>query len=1030
MRKKFMECIGLVLAMLLLCGIVQPVGAQTGRKVTVTGTVTGQDGQPMPGATIRVRNTTIGASTDSKGRFSLSAAEGSIIEVLYLGYETQTAKVGPDTDFKFVLKEDAGVLEDVVVIGYGSVKKSDLTGAVANVKMADIKDAPVLSVDKALQGRIAGADFMSTTGEPGSTTTIRIRGTRSITASNEPLIVVDGIVDAIHDLNDINADDIASISVLKDASSTAIYGSRGSNGVIIITTKQGSGTENKEDITFKADAGFSKLPRKLDIMNAAEFALYRNDMAYFGGDEYHAEVGPTTPLSGSVFKDPLSLGKGTDWIKEISRTGYVQNYALSVSGRDKKASHYASFSYNDTQGIIQDSGQKRFTGRIALDRQFFKWLKVGYTGTYTWRHNDNNKATIGGPAWYSGAQYLSPLMKPEDTVNPLYYSGRKVNTPRALIDFNTNFQERHSTDHAFTATLTPLKNLTIRSTFSYYLYQRHGYRYYPGILPAKAENEGGQANRSEWEDNSESSETTATYHISARKHSIDLMTGLSAYRFVSHGFELDGKGYMDDEVMWNNMNAVQDKETYRASTSFSKKTKMSYFARMNYNFASRYYLTVTGRLDQASNFADNKKSALFPSAAFRWNVAKEPFMKNVEWVDDLSFRFSVGMSGNDAISAYRSLSALSSTTGGYLFDGSQPVAFYRSRLDSPDLTWEKTGSLNVGLDMAFFNNRVNVTAEAYHTRTTDLLLYVRTPTQTGYSSVLKNLGITSNRGIEVTVETRNIVGKVFSWSTALTFSHNEQMVEDIGTEDFVSAYNSPGNNPYMMYGYVKGYPLNALWGFKNGGTWKNAGEVDRNKITKTYVSLSSSPGTQRYYDINHDGILSREDLIYQGNADPYLYGGLQNTFFYKHLTLGVFFAYSLGGKIYNYSEIYMAGSKFSNQYRYMAGAWHPERNPMSDIPRAAGKADASLPSDFMIHDASFLRLKNVSLSYRLDLHKSRIPFKDLTFSVIGENLFLWKNYNGFDPDVSSQGSSSTLRRMDLGAYPKSRTITFSVQVRY
>lgn len=1029
-KNYFKLSLPLLAMMILLLGATQTLCAQSGRNVTVSGRVLDQDELPLPGATIRIQNTTKGTTTDANGRFSLSVEKGTVIEVLYLGYVTQTEKIGDKAQFEFVLKEDANVLEDVVVIGYGSVKKSDLTGSVANVKMSDIKDSPVLSVDKALQGRIAGADFMSTDGEPGSTTTIRIRGTRSITASNEPLIVVDGIIDAIHDLNDINSDDIASISVLKDASSTAIYGSRGSNGVIIITTKQGAGAKNKENITFKTDFGLSMLPSDLDIMNASEFALYRNDIAYFGGDEYHSDVGANTPLSGSVYSDPLSLGEGTDWIKEITRTAVIQNYALSLSGKDDKSSHYASFSYNDTQGIIKDSGQKRFTGRISLDRQFFKWLKVGYTGTYTWRHNDVNKATIGGSAWYSGAQYLSPLMKPQDTVNPLYYSGMKVNTPTALINLNTNNEERNSTNHSFTATLTPVKNLTIKSTLSYYLYQRHSYRYYPGTLPAKADNEGGDAYRSEGDENSESSETTANYTIKARKHTIDLMAGLSAYRYVSHEFALSGSGYMDDEVKWNNMNAVLDKETYSASSSFTKKTKMSYFTRLNYNWDSRYYLTVTGRVDQASNFAADRKSAFFPSAAFRWNVANEPFMKNVEWIDDLSFRLSAGLSGNDAISAYRSLAALSSTTGGYLFDGSQPVAFYRSRLASPELTWEKTASYNAGFDLVLFKNRVNVTLEAYKTKTSDLLLYVQTPTQTGYSSILRNLGATSNNGIEATIETQNIVKKDFSWSTAFTFSHNSQMVDDIGSEDFVAAYNSPGNNPYMMYGYVKGYPLNSLWGFKDAGTWKSSEEVARNKITKTYVSLSSSLGTQRYYDINHDGILSREDLIYQGNADPYLYGGLQNTFYYKRFSLGVFFAYSLGGKIYNYSEFFMAGSKFTNQYRYMLNAWHPERNPESDIPRAAGKSDAALPSDFMIHDASYLRLKNVSLSYKLDLHKSRIPFNDVTFSIIGENLYLWKNYNGFDPDVSSQGTSSTLRRMDLGAYPKSRTVTFSIQVRY
>lgn len=741
-----------------------PMSAQTGQgDVNITGTVVDTDGLPLQGATIRmIGSNTIYTTADAQGKFSLKVNQGSTIEVLYMGFESQTAKVQNRTKFAFTLKEDANVLEDVVVIGYGSVKKSDLTGSVANVKMSDIQNAPVLSVDNALQGRIAGADFMSTNGAPGATTTIRIRGTRSISASNEPLFVVDGIIDAIHDLNDINSDDIASINVLKDASSTAIYGSRGANGVIIITTKQGSGLKDKVNITFKADVGFAQLPRSLDIMNASEFAIYRNDIAYFGGDENHPDVGADTPLSSGVYKDPLSYGEGTDWIKEITRTALYQNYALSLSGRNDKSSHYASFSYNDTDGIIQDSGQRRFTGRINMDRQYFKWLKLGYSGSYTWRHNDENKATIGGTSWWSGAQYLSPLMKPGDSFNPLYYSGQKINTPRSLIDLNTYYLERHSTNHAFTATLTPVKNLIIKSTFSYYYYQRHTYRYYPGTLPRKAENEGGEAYRAEYDERSMSSENTATYKIKAKKHTVDLMAGFSAYKFTSNNLAISGSGYMDDEVKWNNMNSVLDKETYSVSSGFSKKTKMSVFARGNYNFGSRYYLTVTGRYDGASNFAANKKWAFFPSAALRWNVANEPFMKNAMRVDDLALRLSAGMTGNDAISPYRSLAALSSTTGGYLFDGSQPAAYYLSRLDSPDLTWEKTASYNAALDIALFKNRLNITAEAYYSKTSDLLLSVQVPTQTGFSSRFGNIGKTSNKGFELTIESQNIMKKNFS----------------------------------------------------------------------------------------------------------------------------------------------------------------------------------------------------------------------------------------------------------------------------
>lgn len=997
---------------------------------TVTGTVVDQEGGPMVGATVMIEGTKTGTMTDAKGKYSVTAKQGDVLQVYFIGYVTQSAKVGAKNVIDFTLAEDENLLEDAVVIGYGVVKKQDLTGSVTNVKMNDLKSAPQFSVDNALQGRIAGADIMSTSGEPGATTTIRIRGSRSITASNEPLIVVDGIMDAIHDLNDLNSDDIASISVLKDASSTAIYGSRGANGVIIVTTKAGSGSKGKPNITFKADVGFSQLPSKLDIMNAAEFAMYRNDLAAFGSDANNPDkAGWDKPLSDAIYSDPLSR-TGTDWIKEITRTAIYQNYALSLSGASDKGNYYASFSYNDAEGIIKDSGQKRFTGRVKFERQLFKWLKASYSGSYTWRHNDQAKASIGGTAWYNSAMYLNPFIKPTDSFNPLYNGGQKINNPIALINNNTYYLERHSTNHSLSVDVTPIKNFSIKSTFSYYLYQRHTYRYYPGTLPAKAENEGGEAYRAEWDEHSLSSETTASYKFKKKGHTLIPLIGFSAYSFLSHDFTLSGKGYTDDAVMWNNMNAVLDKETYSASTGYSKKTKMSVFARLDYNWESRYYVTATVRGDAASNFAVNNKWAFFPSAALRWNVANEPFMKNVGWIDDLSIRASYGVTGNDAISSYRSLAANSTTTGGYLFDGSQPVATYRSRLASPDLRWEKTALANIALDWSMFKNRLNITAELYYSTTKDLLLNVQVPTNTGYSTYLANRGKTSNKGIELSIESVNVARRNFSWSTAFTISHNEQKVIDIGQDDFVTAYSSPGNNAYMMYGYVNGYPLNSLWGFKYGGTWKSTEEVERNKVTKTYAATSNTLGGPRYYDINHDGTLDQQDLVYQGNSDPVLYGGLQNNFFWKGFRLGIFFNYSLGGKIYNYSEFYMAGSIFTNQYRYMLDAWHPTRNPNSDIPRAGGKTDAALASDFMIHDASYIRLKNVSLGYTLDLQKYRCPLKDITFTVSGENLYLWKNYNGFDPDVNTSGTSSTLRRLDIGAYPKARTIMFSIQVRY
>ena len=1025
----------LVAVLILLAAHTAPATAQQ-KAQTVSGTVLDPDGNPLIGATVVVVKGTQGAVTDVKGKFTIKAKPSDSLQISYLGYKTETLNVGSRTNFTVRMEKDSSTdIDEIVVIGYGQVAKKDLTGSVATVKMNDIKDVPVLSVDNALQGRIAGADFMSTTGEPGATTTIRIRGTRSINASNEPLIVVDGVMDAIHDLNDINSDDIAGISVLKDASSTAIYGSRGANGVILITTKRGLGSKGKVNITFKTDMGFSQLPRQLDIMNASEFAQYRNDYAYFGSDANHPDVGKDTPLSGSVYSDPLSLGEGTNWINEITRTALYSNYALSLSGTSDKSSYYASFSYNDTEGIIQDSGQQRFTGRINLERQLFKWMKVGYTGSYTWRHNDQNKSSIGGTAWYSSAQYLSPLLKPNDTYNPLYYNGQKINTQRALIDLNTYYLERHSNNHAFTLKLEPVKNFTINSTFSYYLYQRHTYRYYPGTLPLKGENEGGEAYRAEWDEHSFSWETTAGYKFEKNGHSFDVLGGFSAYSFASHDFNLSGKGYMDDAILWNNMNAVQDKETYSAGTSYSKKTKTSVYARLNYNWKSRYYLTVTGRYDGASNFAANKKWGFFPSAAVRWNIANEKFLQKAAWIDELALRASLGRTGNDAISAYRSLAAVGNSTSGYLMGGTQQLAVYPSRLASPDLTWETSDQYTLGADISLFDGRLNVTADAYLIKTRDLLLTVQVASQTGYTNYFANAGRTTNKGWELTVESRNIVRPKFQWSTTLTLSRNRQMVDDIASEDFVTAYSSPSSSgtTYMMYGYKKGYTLNALWGFRYGGVWHNQEEVERNKITKAYASASGNtfkPGYARYQDINHDGALNSDDLVYLGSADPDLYGGIQNTFNIHNFTFSFFFNYSIGGKIYNVAELWMGnGSPYTNQYKYMQNSWHPVRNPNSNLPMA-GSYDA-LPSDRLVHDASYLRLKNISASYTFDMRKvTKNRLRDIRVSVSGENLYLWKKYNGFDPDVSTSSSNSALRRVDIGAYPKPRTIIFSLQIRY
>jgi len=1030
---KYIEIIKLRLLLVIVAASMAslPAAAQQG---TVRGTVYDDSGEPLSGATVVIKGTNTGSATDAKGQYTIKATSKDVLVFRYIGFATQEILVGAKTVINVTFVSDESLsLDEVVVIGYGQVKKQDLTGSVTSVKMSDLKDVPLLSVDQALQGRVAGADIIATSGEPGAGTTIRIRGTRSITASNEPLIVVDGVMDGVHDIADINPADIESINVLKDASSTAIYGTRGSNGVIIITTKKG--LDGKPRIIFKGDYGFAQLPRKLDIMNAAEFAQFRNDRLLFSTSDGNDRVGSTTPQSDYTYPDPYSLGKGTDWVDEITRTAPYENYALSLSGGSGKSTWFASLSYNDTEGIIKKSGIKRYTGRLNLDHQLFKWLKIGYKYNYTYRDQRDNVVGIGGNNYSRNAIFLSPLLKPMDDFNPHYgdTGGQRYDSPWHYLQSVEYTSNRLTSSNSGYLEIQPLKELTIRNQLTYYTYQRHTYNYIAATLPTYRE-KGGQANREEYDDTSIATETTATYKkVFNQKHSIDAVAGFIYSSLNSNNLTLQGIGYLSDALKWNNMGAIPDKQNYTASTSHGLTVNQSWLARLNYNFDNRYYLTATGRFDGSSVFASNHKWAFFPSAAMKWSISNEAFLKDVTWLDEASIRASAGMTGNTGISRYQSLDALASTTSGYLFDGSQPVATYPSRIASPNLTWEKTDMFNIATDIELFKHRIVLTFEAYLSHTSDLLLQLQTAKQTGYTSHWTNIGKTSNKGVELSIETRNIVHPNYSWTTSFSVSHNEQEVVDIGSEDFVSVFNSSGNNPYMMYGYVKGYPLNSLWGFKWGGVWKNTDEVARNSITKAYASPSipSDPGGwPRYYDIDHNGSLNEKDLIYLGNADPWLYGGLQNNFTYRNFHLGVFFNYSLGGKIYNIAEQYMGnGTPFTNQFRYMLNAWHPVRNPDSDLPRAGNTV--LLASSRNVYDATYLRLKNISFGYLWNTDKlTRQIIRDVQFTVSGENLYLWKYYNGFDPDVSTSGTSSTLRRIDNGAYPKPRTVIVSVQVRY
>ena len=992
---------------------------------TITGQVLDNTGQPMIGATVVVvGNTSVGTTTDMSGKYKIKAKPDDQLSFSFLGYVEVVERVGTRTAINIVLQQENVNINEVVVIGYGTQQKSDLTGAVTSVNMEDLANTASSSVDEALQGRLAGVEIMTTDGEPGSAASIRVRGSRSISASNEPLIVVDGVMDAVSSFADIDPAEIKNVTVLKDASSTAIYGSRGANGVILVTTHEAKA--NKLNITFKATFKLSELPRELDMMNAAEFAQYRNERSMNGNTTNRKR--PVASIN-MTYKDPASYGEGTDWLDVMTRKAFSQSYFFSLAGGSKSTKVLFSMSYNDTQGIVIGSEQTFLSGRLKIDHDAFKWLKIGVNTQYSLRHNDIINTAISGNNSKSVTN-LSPLMKPTDTWDQLGDNGTNggsvYDSPYLKAQSVTNQSDRTILTLTPYVQLNLAKNLSLKSQFSYTLTQTENFYYSPSYMPVAIRYQrGGSAERSDRHIKNFLSETTLSYKKNIKKyHKIDAVAGFTAQYNENQYMNMTGTGYLDDNVYAYNMGSLVDKRNMTQTTSTTALQRYSVLARANYSYRGRYHATLTVRGDGSSNFAKGHKWAFFPAAAFKWTVSNERFMRGTKsWLSDLSLRVSAGRSGNDSVGRYVSQMLLTSTQNGWLFGEIRDVAYYPNRLNNPNLTWEKTDSFNVGIDMSLLNDRITMSFEGYMSFTKDLLHTMDNASATGFTTRIANIGNTENRGVEFTFTSRNISRRNFQWTTNLTIAHNSSKVTDIATAyGYVSTYSRGG---YMLYGYKEGYPANSLFGFQYEGVWHTQAEIEQNKQTKTYAGTSYTKGYAKYADINHDGKLNREDHIYLGSADPAIYGGLNNTFrIIKNLTVGVFFTYSIGGRMYNVMEFTtMVGGATSNKDRRMLNAWHVTRNPFSDYP--GPYFTDSYSGDQYIYDASYLRLQNINVNYRFDLKKKTRYLRDITLSASVNNVALFTEFPGYDPDAISVG-----RRIDTGRYPKNRTYSLAIQIRY
>ena len=991
----------------------------TAQQHNVSGVVKDKSGAVLIGVAVFERgNTSNGVVTDTLGKFSINVSPEAFLEVSCIGYKGVVEHVQGRSTIDFVLSDDNELLEATVVIGYGTSKKGDLTGTVSVVEMGEISSAPVTSVAHALQGKIAGAEFTSGSGEVGEQGSIRIRGSRSISAGNEPLIVVDGVPDAVSDLNEINPADIVSISVLKDISSTAIYGSRGANGVILITTQDDRKSEGTFSVRFKSTLSYSHIAGSLDLMNAEEYATWRNMVA------------------GTQQWDPAKYkNNSTDWIDVLSQDSFSQDYYLSVFRKVGGTSFSVTLGYNNTPGVVIESGLRRYTGRLNINSALTKKLHLNFKINYTRSDRDRASAALTGTNT-SAAVYLSPILKPEDTWNSFgdqeSSGGRPFNSPYVVAKVTDNVSHNNTLMASPTLKyeINRRMNLKLRLALSHSGTET-GY-YSPSTLPvAIANNKGGEARVTDTKKDKLLGELTWNYERKIKAHDINAVLGFTAEHSETSYKSLSGYGYTNDNLSYKNLGGLDDPSTFTPVSYAQYQTKLSALGRISYNYHRRYYLTMTMRADGASNFAKNKKWGFFPAVALRWSVMNENWFNNAPWLNDLSLRLSAGRSGNDAINPYMSLATFKSANTSWVFGDDKLMAYTAEKLANSNLTWETTTSYNVGLNFAAWGNRVVFEADAYVSDTNDLLLSMKTSQTTGYDTYYVNAGSTRNIGQEFLLTTRNVVTSGFEWNTTLTLSHNTQMVMDINSDsEVVPTYSNPrSNTSQYMYGYREGYPVHSLWGYKYEGVWHSKDEIAYNKLVHAYASQAANPleGHPRFADINHDGMLDENDTVYLGSADPLIYGGFQNNFLIgKGLSIGVYFTYSLGGYIYNISELYAAsGSSSYNKYRKMLNAWTTD-NPTSNICKAG--FDSSVASSANVYDASWLRLKAVNINYQIPLSKkAKKVIKELSVGVSGDNLYLWKKYPGFDPDVNT---SSNVFRLDNGSFPRSRTYAFNLQMRF
>ena len=950
---------------------------------TIKGVINDEQGETIIGASVIIKGEDTGTTSDMDGRFTLEAPEGAILVISYIGYHTQEVKVRKRSLLRVVLKEDNQLLDEVVVVGYGTVKKSDLTGAVSGVSNRQYKNQPVQRVENILQGRTPGVEVTATSGMPGASMKVRVRGTTSINKSSDPLYVIDGIISS-SGLDGINPSDIQSMEILKDASSTAIYGSRGSNGVILITTKQGS--EGKAQVTFDASIGLSTVRKQYDLLNAYEYATALND------------IRGSSTISAEDLEAYKNGTKGINWTDLLTRTGITQDYRLAISGGNEKVKYLISGNVLDQEAITIMSDYKRYGIRANIDSEVKPWLTISAKLNASSLHKHNE----GGANWLHVTNF-SPTMELKDPETGVYNTdpyNMIGSSPYGEMIVNNSDSYSYNLNANLTLLFKIMKGLTLSVQGGYDYDNSPSYSFRSKLDSPGAINSASNTNalHNYWQNTN-----NLTWQKQFGDHSFTAMGVWEISRSWDSQLKGTGSNLNNESVgYWNLGNAaIRD-----ASNSYTEFSLASGIVRANYDYKKRYFITAALRADGSSKFQGDNKWGYFPSAAVAWDIAQESFMSNQHVLDQLKLRASFGVTGNQDIAAYSTLGMLSGASYGWGTSTSS-TGYWGYQFATPGITWEKTYQYDLGLDMSI--GGFNITVDWFKKQTKDLLFQKQVPKYNGGGTYWVNQGKLNNTGVELSLTTFPVKGAV-TWETSLNASYVKNEVADLAGDDFVltANYSDLGGPLQIM---KPGYPMGSFYVYQ----WKGFDDKGANLYQKADGSLTTNP--------------TSDDLVVKGQASPKWTVGWNNTVTWKNWTLNVFFNAATGYDRLNISRFMAASMTGVSRFITLRDAY------FKGWDHVANKADALYPSltntnnksyansDFWLEDASFIKLKNISLSYRIP--RRVLKFASVQLSVSAQDLFTITRYKGMDPEVYTSYDG-----LDYGAYPIPRTITFGAKIRF